>query len=58
MRFKLRQQAIETSDLKTPLFVSSSIGVAVGADNWLALFQKADQALLRAKAKGKNVVEG
>ena len=58
MRFKLSQQAIETSDLKTPLFVSSSIGVAVGADNWLALFQKADQALLRAKAKGKNVVEG
>ncbi len=58
IRFKLSQQAIETSDLKTPLFVSSSIGVAVGADNWLALFQKADQALLRAKAKGKNVVEG
>ncbi len=58
MRFKLSQHAIETSDLKTPLYVSSSIGVAVGALSWLDLFQKADQALLRAKAKGKNVVEG
>lgn len=58
IRFKLSKQAIETSDLKTPLYVSSSIGVAVGALSWLDLFQKADQALLRAKAKGKNVVEG
>lgn len=58
IRFKLSKQAIETSDLKTPLYVSSSIGVAVGALSWLDLFQKADQALLRAKAKGKNLVEG
>lgn len=58
IRFKLSKQAIETSDLKTPLYVSSSIGVAVGALSWLDLFQKADQALFRAKAKGKNVVEG
>ena len=58
IRFKLSKQAIETSDLKTPRYVSSSIGVAVGALSWLDLFQKADQALLRAKAKGKNVVEG
>ncbi|MCU4306266.1 GGDEF domain-containing protein [Acinetobacter ursingii] len=58
IRFRLSQKAIETSDLKTPLYISSSIGVAVGALSWLDLFQKADQALLRAKAKGKNVVEG
>lgn len=38
--------------------MSVSIGVAVGSKNWLDLFQNADQALLRAKAKGKNRVEG
>ncbi|MCU4483201.1 GGDEF domain-containing protein [Acinetobacter ursingii] len=58
IRFRLSQKAIEIQNFELPLYVSTSIGVAVGADNWLALFQKADQALLRAKAKGKNVVEG
>ena len=36
--------------------VSVSVGVAVGADSWKALFAKADQALFRAKAKGRNSV--
>ncbi|WP_151979901.1 GGDEF domain-containing protein [Acinetobacter guerrae] len=58
IRFRLSQKAIQIQNFELPLYVSTSIGVAVGADNWLALFQKADQALLRAKAKGKNVVEG
>ncbi|MBK0063478.1 MULTISPECIES: sensor domain-containing diguanylate cyclase [unclassified Acinetobacter] len=58
IRFKLNQKKISVSDFEVPIQISLSIGVTVGADNWLALFQKADQALLRAKAKGKNVVEG
>lgn len=35
---------------------SVSIGVAIGADSWLELFDLADQALFKAKAKGRNVV--
>lgn len=36
--------------------VSVSIGVAVGANSWLSLLEKSDQALFRAKAKGRNAV--
>ena len=36
--------------------VSISAGVAVGAASWMGLLAKADQALFRAKAKGKNTV--
>ncbi|EZQ11285.1 GGDEF domain-containing protein [Acinetobacter sp. Ver3] len=36
--------------------VSISVGVTVGADSWKALFAKADQALFRAKAQGRNTV--
>ena len=36
--------------------VSISAGVAVGAECWLALLARADEALFRAKAKGKNSV--
>lgn len=35
---------------------SVSIGVAIGAESWLALLELADQALFKAKAKGRNVV--
>ena len=38
--------------------VSISAGVAVGAASWMGLLAKADEALFRAKAKGKNTVEG
>ena len=37
--------------------ISVSSGVAVGAENWEELLVKADQALLRAKENGKNIVE-
>ena len=36
--------------------VSISAGVAVGAASWMALLARADEALFRAKAKGKNTV--
>lgn len=37
--------------------ISVSSCVAVGAENWEELLVKADQALLRAKENGKNIVE-
>ncbi|ENX33047.1 hypothetical protein F889_02978 [Acinetobacter colistiniresistens] len=37
--------------------VSVSIGVAIGAQSWLELLEKADQSLLKAKSKGKNAVQ-
>lgn len=40
------------------LTVSVSAGVAVGANSWHELLAKADQSLLRVKARGKNAVEG
>ena len=40
------------------LTVSVSIGVAVGAENWIALLEKADKSLFKAKAQGKNIVAG
>lgn len=36
--------------------VSISAGVAVGAPSWMELLAQADEALFRAKAKGKNTV--
>lgn len=50
-------QGILLSGMADEIRVSVSIGVAIGANSWLALLEKADQSLLKAKAKGKNVVE-
>lgn len=50
-------QGILLSGMADKIQVSVSIGVAIGANSWLALLEKADQSLLKAKAKGKNVVE-
>lgn len=44
------------SEENVKIDVSVSIGVAVGAGNWNELFTKADQALFRAKAKGRDNV--
>ncbi|MFI8034006.1 GGDEF domain-containing protein [Acinetobacter sp. ABJ_C3_5] len=50
-------QGILISGIADKIRVSVSIGVAIGANSWLALLEKADQSLLKAKAKGKNLVE-
>ncbi len=57
IREGVAQQRIILSGMAEEIQVSVSIGVAIGANSWLALLEKADQSLLKAKAKGKNVVE-
>lgn len=55
MRMEISNCSFE--DESSQLFgVSISVGVAVGAESWKALLAKADQALFRAKAKGRNNV--
>ncbi len=50
------QQAHLKLENGNSISVSVSIGVATGAENWLELLEKADQALFRAKAAGRNSV--
>ncbi|QER38331.1 GGDEF domain-containing protein [Acinetobacter suaedae] len=57
IRLEISNASIEVSSLGEIIQVSVSIGVAVGAESWLELLENADQSMLRAKAKGKNVVE-
>ncbi|MFW1922127.1 GGDEF domain-containing protein [Acinetobacter geminorum] len=52
----LEEICLSGSDEK--LHVSVSIGFAIGAASWIELLEKADRSLLRAKARGRNVVEG
>ncbi|NHB56832.1 GGDEF domain-containing protein [Acinetobacter sp. 194] len=57
------RNAVNSVDLYDPdrnenLHVSVSIGVAVGAEDWKTLLDKADKSLLQAKANGKNTVSG
>lgn len=58
IRSGILKQNIVTSTVGEFIHVSVSIGVAIGAESWLELLEKADQSLLKAKVKGKNVVEG
>lgn len=56
---KIRSDIAESSicdDHGQVVQVSVSIGVTVGAENWMDLLEKADQALFRAKAAGRNRV--
>ena len=57
IRSGILKQNIMTSNIGELIQVSVSIGIAIGANSWLALLEKADQSLLKAKAKGKNIVE-
>ncbi|MGE8644585.1 GGDEF domain-containing protein [Acinetobacter vivianii] len=58
IRLGVIQENIMIPSLAKEIQVSVSIGIAIGANSWLVLLEKADQSLLKAKAKGKNVVEG
>jgi len=57
IRLGVIQENITIPSLAKEIQVSVSIGIAIGANSWLELLEKADQSLLKAKAKGKNVVE-
>lgn len=57
IRLGVIQENIMIPSMAKAIQVSVSIGIAIGANSWLALLEKADQSLLKAKAKGKNVVE-
>lgn len=57
------REAVSNLSLKVPdsdheISVSVSIGVAVGAESWMELLGQADRSLFKAKASGKNAVEG
>ncbi|ENY3756802.1 hypothetical protein ACFXHV_003109, partial [Acinetobacter baumannii] len=49
---------VQRSGTQEKLHVSVSIGFAIGATSWMELLENADRSLLRAKARGRNVVEG
>jgi len=57
IRLGVIRENIVIQSMAKEIQVSVSIGIAIGANSWLALLEKADQSLLKAKAKGKNVVD-
>lgn len=58
IRMAISLEEIDLSDSEEKLYVSVSIGFAIGAASWIDLLEKADRSLLRAKARGRNAVEG
>ncbi|OCZ72255.1 GGDEF domain-containing protein [Acinetobacter pittii] len=58
IRIAISLEEIDLSGSKEKLHVSVSIGFAIGAASWIELLEKADRSLLRAKARGRNAVEG
>ena len=46
------------AEINQNIQVSVSAGVAVGAASWMALLEKADKSLFKAKENGKNAVAG
>ena len=57
IRMAISRAQIELPNTTEKLQVSVSIGFAIGAASWMELLEKADRSLLRAKARGRNVVE-
>ncbi|UUM28364.1 GGDEF domain-containing protein [Acinetobacter colistiniresistens] len=57
IRAAILKETIVVPNVAASIHVSVSIGVAIGANSWLELLEKADQSLLKAKAKGKNIVQ-
>lgn len=58
IRSAISLEEIDLSGSDEKLHVSVSIGFAIGAASWIELLEKADRSLLRAKARGRNAVEG
>lgn len=58
IRIAISLEEIDLSGSDEKLHVSVSIGFAIGAASWIELLEKADRSLLRAKARGRNAVEG
>ncbi|WPP55141.1 GGDEF domain-containing protein [Acinetobacter pittii] len=58
IRIAISLEEIDLSGSEEKLHVSVSIGFAIGAASWIELLEKADSSLLRAKARGRNAVEG
>ncbi|VAX43058.1 putative diguanylate cyclase YcdT [Acinetobacter calcoaceticus] len=58
IRNAISLEEIDLSGSDEKLHVSVSIGFAIGATSWIELLEKADRSLLKAKARGRNVVEG
>ncbi|MDR6796812.1 GGDEF domain-containing protein [Acinetobacter calcoaceticus] len=58
IRIAISLQEIDLSGSDEKLHVSVSIGFTIGAASWIELLEKADRSLLRAKARGRNAVEG
>ena len=58
IRIAISLEEIDLSGTQEKLHVSVSIGFAIGATSWMELLENADRSLLRAKARGRNVVEG
>ena len=58
IRIAISLQEIDLSGSDEKLHVSVSIGFAIGAASWIELLERADRSLLRAKARGRNAVEG
>ena len=57
IRIAISLEEIDLSGTQEKLHVSVSIGFAIGATSWMELLENADRSLLRAKARGRNVVE-
>lgn len=58
IRMAISLEEIDLSGSEEKLHVSVSIGFAIGAMSWIELLEKADNSLLKAKARGRNAVEG
>ena len=56
IRIDIQHAGLSIHDDFPELMVTVSIGIAVGAGNWIGLLERADQALFRAKAAGRDQV--
>lgn len=58
LRCQIVKDEIYIREINDYIQISISAGVAVGAASWSSLLEKADKHLFRAKARGRNAVEG